>query len=172
MTFTCLSVIQPYPWLILRPDVTEKEARAALREKRLMKDCENRDWETPVRGWVLLHASGTRYAKWDYQAAALFAAKRGVDVPMRENLPYGAIVGAVHVTECTWTYRSPWFVGLRAFVFSAAVPFAVPVSCGGAPRFFQLPGVGAGVGGAELMQELTAAVRAAGLTAAFKLESL
>jgi len=169
MTFTALSVIQPWPYLILRPDVVDAAARAALASSRRIKDCENRDWETPVRGWVLLHASSTRLAKWDYQAAALFAMKRGVEIPalaMRESLPYGAIIGAVRVDECTHFFRSPWFVGPRAFVFGAAVPFGEPVTCGGAPRFFQLPLEG---GGAELAARLAAAVRAAGLAAAFKL---
>ena len=77
MPFPALSVIQPWPWLILRPDVREPAARAELRAAGLMKDVENRDWPTHVRGWVLLHASATRLAKWDYAAAAVFAAKRG-----------------------------------------------------------------------------------------------
>lgn len=173
MTFTALSVIQPWPWAILRPDVTDPAARTALQASRLIKDCENREWETPVRGWVLLHASSTRPAKWDYKAAQLFAAKRGVELPplyMRESLPYGAVVGAVRVDDCRWGYRSPWYTGPRAFVFGVTVPFAVPVPCAGAPRFFQLPqDAGASVGGAELALQLAAAVAAAGLARAFRL---
>lgn len=170
-TFTALSVINPWPWLILRPDVADPAARAQLRAQRLMKDCENRDWETPVRGWVLLHASKTRLAKWDFQAAKLFAAKRGIDIPLGD-LPYGAIVGAVRVDDCRWGYPSPWYVGERAFVFGDAVPFAQPVTCDGAPRFFQLPPAGGGVGGAELWEQLAGAVRAAGLATEFKLPNL
>jgi hypothetical protein len=171
VSFTALSVIQPGPFLILRPDVVAPAAREDLRARRLMKDCENRGWETPTRGWVLLHASSTKSAKWDYAEEALFAAKRGVEVPMRECQPYGAIVGAVHVEDCTWSYRSPWFTGPRAFVFDLAVPFAEPVPCDGKPRFFQLPPDGAGPGGAELLQTLTAAVRTAGLAQAFRLSA-
>lgn len=169
MTFTALSIIQPWPWVILRPDIVEPGARAALRAGRWIKDCENRDWETPVRGWVLIHASSRRYAQWDYTAAALFAAKRGVDVPLRDNLPYGAVVGAARVDECTWTYRSPWFRGPRAFILGASMPFAEPVVCAGFPRFFDLPERGSEAAGVALWHRLAAAVRAAGLAQAFKL---
>ncbi len=119
--------------------------------------------------------SSTRPAKWDYSAAQLFAGKRGVELPplcMRGALPYGAVVGAVRVDDCRWGYRSPWYVGPRAFVFGAATPFLQPVPCAGAPRFFQLPqDGGASVGGAELAQQLAAAISAAGLARAFKLEA-
>lgn len=58
--FTCISVIQPWPWLLLRPDIVGEEARAEARRLGLIKDVENRGWETKQRGWVLLHASATR----------------------------------------------------------------------------------------------------------------
>lgn len=172
MTFTALSIIQPWPWLILRPDVVGAADRAALRAAGQIKDCENREWETPFRGWALLQASAQRLAKWDYQAAALFAAKRGVaELPLRGNLPYGAVVGAIRIDDCVWTLRSRWFTGPRAFVIGAAVPFAAPVACGGALRFFQLPPDGGGVGGQELAHALAAAVGAAGLARAFGIEA-
>jgi hypothetical protein len=171
MSFTALSIIQPWPWLILRPDVADAAARAELRRARLLKDCENREWETPFRGWCLMHASSTRLAKWDYQAAVLFAAKRGVEIPL-VDLPYGAVVGAMRIDACTWSHRSPWAVGPRMFVIGEAVPFAAAVPCKGAPRFFQ---VGADLDpefARHLQTKLTAAIRAAGLAAAFKLEAV
>lgn len=58
--FTCISVIQPWPWLLLRPDIVGAEARAQARALGLIKDVENRGWETGQRGWVLVHASATR----------------------------------------------------------------------------------------------------------------
>lgn len=170
MTFTALSVIQPWPWLILRPDLLEPNGRAAARAAGLVKDVENREWETPVRQWVLLHASKRRLAQWDYQGAAMFAAKRGVDVPLRDNLPYGAVVGAVRIDDCVSRSSSRWFTGPHAFLMGDSVPFAAPVECNGALRFFPLPPAGGGVGGDELWHELAAAVRAAGLAARFRLE--
>lgn len=168
MTFTALSVIQPWAWLIARPDLVGAEARAAARAAGLFKDRENREWETPVRGWVLLHASGTRLAKWDYAAAALFGAKRGVDVPLRDGLAYGAAVGAMRVDGCVWGDRSPWYQGPRAFVIGASAAFAAPVPMGGLPRFFRVPDEShewrPGLAG-----ELAAAVRAAGLAKAFQI---
>lgn len=172
MSFTAISAMQPHPWLMLRPDVSGAEARLCLQRDRLIKDVDCRDWETPHRGWALVHASKERLAKWDYQAEALFAAKRGVEVPLRDNHVYGAVVGAVKVVDCTWSYRSPWWKGgmPRGFVLGAAVPFAVPVECAGKPRFFQLPPEGAGDGGLELWQRLAAAIYAAGLAAEFKID--
>lgn len=172
MTFTALSVIQPWPWLILRPDLIAPDGRAAARAAGLVKDVENRDWETPVRGWVLLHASKTRLAKWDYQAAALFAAKRGVDVPLQGNVPYGAIVGAVRVDDCVKRSSSRWFTGPHAFALGASVAFAAPVECNGSLKFFPLPPAGAGLGGAELAAALARAIRAAGLGDFFRLEEI
>lgn len=139
MTFTALSIIQPWPYMILRPDVTDPAVRADLLETGRIKDCENRDWETPVRGWVLIHSSSSRLAQWKYTAAELFGAKLGVEVPLRDNLVYGAVIGAARVDECRWGYRSKWYTGPRAIVFGASVPFASPVFCEGRPRFFQLP---------------------------------
>jgi hypothetical protein len=173
MTFTAISVIQPWPWLILRPDVVDQAARAELRRLQLIKDCENRDWETPVRGWVLLHASSRRLARWDYQTAEMFAAKRGVRaVPLRDNLPYGAIVGAIRIDDCQPRVKSPWFVGPTGIIIGESVPFTRPIDCPGALRFFRVPPDGAGIGGYELAQRISAAVSAARLANAFGLESV
>ena len=172
MTFTALSVINPWPWLILRPDVLHPDERAALRESPArLKDVENRvDWETPFRGWALLHASKTRLAKWDWRAAILFAAKRGVDVPL-VAMPYGAIVGAMRVDDCRRGYASPWAVpGANQFVIGAAVPFAEPVVCDGKPRFFRVDEGLKPEPALRLRAQLAAAVRAAGLAKCFNLE--
>jgi len=164
MICCALSIIQPWPWLILRPDLVSPADRAAARAAGKMKDCENREWETPVRGWVLLHASNTRLAKWFYQGAALFAAKRGVDIPMRDSLPYGAIVGAIRIDGCTSRPCSSWFTGPHAFLIGDSVPFETPIGLLGALRFFQLS--------ADITVErrIEALIRAAGIAKQFNLE--
>lgn len=167
MTFQALSVIQPWPWMILRPDVVGDEERRLCARK----DVENRVWATNVRGWVLLHASKTKLAKWDYQAAEMFAAKRGVQVPLRDNLDYGAIVGAMRIDGCENCPRSQWFTGPWGFVIGAAVPFVHPVSCSGTLKFFPLPPKDTAhtLGGAELTFAIVQQIHAAGLAKAFSI---
>jgi hypothetical protein len=170
VTFSAISVIQPWPWLILRPDLADPEAVARARAQGQVKDVENRDWETSVRSWVLLHASSTRLAKWTYQEAALFALQRGVDVPLRDNLPYGAVVGAIRIDDCVRRSASRWFVGPMGFVIGEAVPFATPVPCGGSLKFFNLPLEASDPEFAEaLAGKLAAEISAAGLAKEFRI---
>lgn len=170
MTFTALSIIQPWPWLILRPDVTDPAARFALAAAGQMKDHENRDWSTNVRGWVIVHASGRRLAAWDYRAAQLFAAQRGVEVPLREALPYGAAVGAMRIDAVETRSASVWATG-PGFKIGATVPFSAPVVCTGSLKFFRLPAPGeATAQKPRVAAELAAALRSAGLARDFGLE--
>jgi hypothetical protein len=179
MQFPALSVIQPWAWLLLRPDIVGDEARAQARARGLIKDVENRGWETGQRGWVLLHASATRLplvarpkegeAKVDWQSAAMFAGKRGVEVPLQIQLPHGAVVGAMRIDGCDRFIRSPWFMGPVGLVIGAAVPFAKPVPAKGALKFFTLPAKDTGAGGLEQAMEIAERIRAAGLAAEFKL---
>lgn len=169
MSFRALSVQQPWVWLILRPDIVGAEARAAARAAGHMKDLENRTWEAPMRGWVLLHASATRIAKWDYASAAVFAAKRGVEVPHRHSLDYGAIVGAVRIDGVVERPMSPWFTGPKAFVLGAAVPFAEPMPFVGALKFFPVPAEGV-QSSPEEFARVCAVIRAAGLAEQFRVK--
>lgn len=177
MPFTAISMIQPWAWLMLRPDVTGAEARAELRASGRMKDVENRLWRSSQRGWVLLHASGTRLPrasvkskKGDWDSAALFAAKLGVEVPLQGGLPYGSVVGAIRIDGCESYMKSRWFTGPWGYVIGAAVPFAQPVPCLGTLKFFPLPPEGGGVGGELLREELATELRAAGLEKEFGIE--
>lgn len=165
-----LSVMQPWAWLILRPDLACEAARAEARALGRIKDIENRTWSSDTRGWVLLHASATRLAKWDWQAAALFAAKRGVDIPLQTSAPLGAYVGAIRIDGCEKWSRSPWFSGEGfGFRIGDSVPFAEPVPGPGTLQFFPVPPPGAGLGGALLRGSVLAALRAARLAEAFRL---
>lgn len=137
MTWRALSVIQPWAWLLLRPDLVGADVRAAARARGLIKDVENRGWSTDVRGWVLVHASATKLAKWDWASAALFAAKRGVDLPLQGELPRGAYVGAMRIDGCEPHLRSRWFTGDGwGFVVGDARAFAEPIYAAGTLGFF------------------------------------
>lgn len=169
MKFIAISVIQPWPWLILRPDIVGDEARAAARAADVMKPVENRGWETATRGWVLLHASSTRLTKADWVASAFFASQRGVEVPLQVQLDHGGIVGAIRIDGCERWVKSRWFVGPVGLVIGAAVPFAKMVPMKGALKFFPVPPVGGGAGGIELAEAVADQIRAVGLAGEFKL---
>lgn len=51
-----LSILQPWAWLIVRPDVTDPTARQVLRMTGLMKDVENRSWPSKFEGRFIVHA--------------------------------------------------------------------------------------------------------------------
>jgi hypothetical protein len=79
----CLSIRQPWVWLILYGG----------------KDIENRDWNTHVRGPILLHAS-QRMSRYEYDDAWGYyemlrdeGLAKGPAMPGYHELPRGGIVG-------------------------------------------------------------------------------
>lgn len=139
----CLSIRQPWAWLIVRPDLTGVQ-RAAATAAGEIKDIENRNWATRVRGRTLVHAA-KGMTRDEYEAAVNFAVVHcGVQtLPPPEALPRGGIVGAVDIVDCIAQSSSRWFVGTYGFRLenSAPLPFA-PLR--GQLGFFDVP--------AELLQ--------------------
>jgi len=70
-TLTCLSVRQPWAWLIVNGH----------------KDVENRTWSTQHRGDILIHASAGRLDTWPAQSAD---ARRHTTTEARCALRYAA----------------------------------------------------------------------------------
>jgi hypothetical protein len=100
-----LSLMQPWAWLCLRPDVTEPFARAVLVLKGEIKDVENRTWRTYHRGPLLIHAS-KRLDKHGYRwVQATFPQ---IPLPRMNDLQLGGIVGRVTVRECVRGHQSRW----------------------------------------------------------------
>lgn len=124
-----LSVRQPFAWAILNG-----------------KPLENRDWLSErlahwrnFRGRVLLHASkGCTKAEYGDGAAFIYDAS-GLEVPPLEDLPRGAIVGAMTITGWVEESSSQWFVGPGALVLEDVKPAPVVVPCVGALGFFKVP---------------------------------
>lgn len=99
-----LSVRQPWAWAIIHGG----------------KDIENRNWKTPFRGRLAIHA-GTKFdlAQWEFESMAmnnygpLWAAMCHRFIATYDfigNEPRGAIIGTVEVVDCI-TDRlcdSPW----------------------------------------------------------------
>ena len=73
----------------------------------------------------------------EYQGAALFALRRGVQVPPMQALERGGLVGAAEITGCVHRSASPWFEGPHGFELRNAIrlPF---VPCMGALGFFEV----------------------------------
>lgn len=119
-TLKALSIRQPWAWLILSGH----------------KTVENRNWATRFKGPVLIHAA-KGMTRGEYEAAALFALQRGVQVPAFHNLERGGLVGVAEIVGCVSASVSPWFQGPFGFVLGAVrrLPF---VPCAGALGFFDV----------------------------------
>lgn len=100
-----LSIKQPWAWLIIHGG----------------KDIENRTWHTSFRGRFYVHASKSMTRR-DYQFAAEYAAKIGVQVPPADQLLRGGIIGSVNLVDSTSHHTSPWYMGEKALVLEDPKP--------------------------------------------------
>ncbi|MBW1778033.1 MAG: ASCH domain-containing protein [Deltaproteobacteria bacterium] len=86
-----------------------------------IKDVENRNWKTDIRGRIAIHSS----KKWDHDGAEYIADKfpelRGF-VEVSRHLR-GHIVGTAFLVDCVTESSSKWFVGPYGFVFTDPVEF-------------------------------------------------
>jgi len=115
-----ISVRQPWAWLIVAGH----------------KDIENRKWRTSYRGRLLIHASQAMEPD-DFPMQREWIETCGIVIP--EDLPRGAIVGSVNLTEVYSDGRdenlldiydgkgSPWFEGPYGFEMADAVQFHQPI---------------------------------------------
>lgn len=89
---TCLSIQQPWAWLIVNG----------------YKDIENRTWRTPYRGPLYIHAG----RKFDAEGYEMVKEKfPHIQLPARADFKFGGIVGKAIVRECTvGDNASPWAV--------------------------------------------------------------
>ena len=90
-----LTVKHPWAWLICAG----------------LKDIENRPRKSSHRGPLLIQSSAKMIAPAEWDEALRFCAARAVELPPRDTLLYGGIVGMVEVTGCVAQSKSPWFVG-------------------------------------------------------------
>lgn len=104
-----LSIRQPWAFLIVHGH----------------KTIENRDWSTPWRGQLLIHA-GAGLVQRDYreiQARAL--GELGITIPDHTDLaqvPRGGIVGVAELVRVVTDSESPFFTGPFGFVLANARP--------------------------------------------------
>lgn len=118
-----LSILQPWAFAIVRPDLTTPEARAAAVAAGEMKDIENRKWGTGFRGRFIVHAG----KKWGREQRDDLAFLRqefpGVPFPDGpDGYDLGGIIGAANVTGCVIESASRWFYGPFGFALADSRP--------------------------------------------------
>lgn len=117
-TGLALSIQQPWAWLIVSG----------------IKQVENRDWATKVRGWIGIHAG----KKLDSEGYAWIQAEfPHIALPAPEALERGGVVGRACLVDCvTARYGDPLFFGPFGFVLEDAesLPF---MPCRGQLGFFR-----------------------------------
>lgn len=121
-----LSIRQPWAWLIVNGH----------------KDIENRDWPTPFRGQVLVHA-GLTMARAYYDQITEELGTAGMlpvgGLPSYEDLLRGGLVGWTRIVDCVEHSASKWKQeGSFGFVLrdSRPIPF---VPWKGRLQFFNVP---------------------------------
>ena len=122
MKTRCLSVRQPWAWLIVNG----------------WKNVENRYWATKHRGELLIHASLTMTAG-DYEACRIFVDGIHDDLamPAPADLERGGIVGVVMLLDCVREHSSPWFTGPIGWILDEACP-CILIPCRGMPGLFNV----------------------------------
>lgn len=100
----CISIRQPWAWLIVRPDLAGKERTQAVMDN-IIKAIENRTWSTRYRGPVLIHAAKgmTRQEYADVADHYLRVFFPRVELPAFDALERGGIVGQASLDDCV-----PW----------------------------------------------------------------
>lgn len=124
-TLPCLSVRQPWAWLIVNGH----------------KPVENRSWSTGFRGLLLIHAGKTldpSYLDEVQQSLLLEFGDAAPRLPAFDALERGGIVGQAVVTDCVREHSSRYFTGPWGFVLARATPLPF-VPFRGQQGFFNVP---------------------------------
>ena len=141
-TLKCLSIRQPWAWLITHPEI--------VRACHLpIKDIENREWTSGYRGYLLIHTGAAldtdlfsptgQLEGWYWKRAfgsageALFAAMPR----LARDYPRRAIVGEARLTRVVTSSINPWFHGPYGLVLSEAAAL-VPIAYRGQLKIFDV----------------------------------
>lgn len=101
-----LSIRQPWAWAIINAG----------------KDVENRPRRFHYRGPICLHASlFNDDGEYTIAKGSVFNAS-GLDLPQRNQLERGGIVGTAEIVDCVEQSNSPWFFGPYGLVLKNAAP--------------------------------------------------
>jgi hypothetical protein len=111
-----ITVRQPWAWAIVNG----------------YKDVENRSRRTDQRGPLLIHAA----QKMDPDGFQ-FLWELGLHRKLPDDLPRGALVGEVNLSDCQYGYESDWALrGNWQWILTRPTEFRSPLECPGALGFF------------------------------------
>lgn len=140
-----LTLWQPWAWWIVRPDITDQQARQELEETGRIKLIENRSWAPPanlIGHYIAIHAGKTYetlHDRW-YEERGI------VDRPPAEaDLVKGAIIGVCRLKSYTRNKEEVpetqrhWFFGPCGWQLSRPVLLPEPVPCRGFQGLWGLP---------------------------------
>ena len=96
MDITCLSIQQPWAWLIIEGH----------------KPIENRNWYTPFRGKFYVHAS----KRFNEEAYYWVKSNFPISLPRMDEFERGVVLGSVDLTKVISHSNNPWFSGRFGFV--------------------------------------------------------
>jgi hypothetical protein len=92
ITMKALSIIMPWPWLILNHG----------------KDIENRKWRTYYRGRILIHTS--KNVSENYYSGMYCKYLSKIELPSYKDIKKycGCILGSVELVDCVQNHKSIW----------------------------------------------------------------
>lgn len=130
-----LSLSQPWAWLIVTPD--------SERPQFPLKDIENRTWRLPTKSFsipqrIYVHAT-LKMADLSYQIIRDILEPKSIQIPAKEDLALGAIIGEVTIKSCVVESDSAWFQGPFGFELQHPKVYDVPIQCKGQLYFWQPP---------------------------------
>lgn len=136
----CLFVRQPWAWMIIRPDLRGADTRALAGMLGEIKNIENRNRPTNIRGETLIGASKTcTEDEWEaaYSFVRTIYPKLAYRIPRPKHLQFGGIIGSVVITNCVEYHTSNWFCGKYGYVLAGATPLPF-MPCKGQRGFFEV----------------------------------
>lgn len=134
-----LSILQPWAWLIIRPDIVGELERLEAYRAGKIKDVENRTWWPRHRGRFVVHAGKTYGPRTHAEYAEGLDDMFRITLPPYDEIPRGGIVGDVNLVAYTSSSTSRWAVdGQYHFCLAEARPRPfVPYK--GQLGFFEVP---------------------------------
>ncbi len=155
----CLSLQQPYAWLVLQRNYEDNP-------KKPLKPIENRDWPLPTKNGrikcpqrVLIHASLTMYpganleeihrlmtaSQWLRHRETLHSiwnmweSYKSRPHLLKRFKYFGRILGSVAITGQVTESDDPWFFGPYGFSMEYPELLAPPIPYRGMLKFFEVP---------------------------------
>lgn len=103
-----LSILQPWAWLIIRPDIVGELDRLEAYGAGKIKDVENRTWWPTHRGRFLVHAGKTYGPRIHAEYSEAIKEMFGITLPAFSEIPRGGVVGDVNLNGHTRDSSSRW----------------------------------------------------------------